>query len=101
MNIKKGDNVIITKGKDAGKTGKVISAIPKKNKVVLEHLNLFKRHERPRKSGQKGQVVEYAAPINVSNVSLLDPKTNKATRIGSKMVGGKKTRISKKSGQEI
>jgi large subunit ribosomal protein L24 len=68
MKIKKGDNVIIIAGKDKGKKGKVIRALPKENKVVVEGLNLMKRHQRPRKSGEKGSVVSAAMPLSVSNV---------------------------------
>lgn len=68
MKIKKGDNVIILAGKDKGKKGKVVHALPKKNKVVVEGLNMTKRHQRPRKSGEKGSIISMAMPINVSNV---------------------------------
>jgi large subunit ribosomal protein L24 len=69
MNIKKGDNVKVLIGKDKGKTGKVTKAFPKDNMVLIEGLNLKKRHQRARKQGAKGQVVDVAAPINVSNVA--------------------------------
>ena len=68
--IKKNDNVIILTGKDKGKTGKVIKSFPSDNKVVVEGLNLVKKHQRPRKEGQKGQVVDQAMPIHVSNVAI-------------------------------
>lgn len=68
MKIKKGDNVIVIAGKDKGKKGKVVRALPKKNKVVVEGLNLTKRHQRPRKSSEKGTVISMSMPINVSNV---------------------------------
>ena len=68
MHIKKGDNIIILAGKDKGKSGKVVRALPKKNKVVVEGLNMTKRHQRPKKSGEKGTVISMAMPINVSNV---------------------------------
>ncbi|MFA6257243.1 MAG: 50S ribosomal protein L24 [Candidatus Paceibacterota bacterium] len=68
MKIKKGDSVIIMAGKDKGKSGKVVHALPKKNKVVVEGLNMTKRHQRPRKSGEKGTVLSMAMPIDVSNV---------------------------------
>ncbi len=68
MNIKKGDSVIIITGKYKGKSGKVAKALPKKSSVVVEGANLRKRHKKPTRGGQKGQIVEYAAPIHVSNV---------------------------------
>lgn len=80
MKLKKGDKVQIMRGKDRGKTGKVLLFSPKKNQVVVEGLNLHFRHLRPRKSGEKGQRVEYPAPIHASNVMILDVKTNKPTR---------------------
>lgn len=68
MHVKKGDNVIILAGKDKGKKGKVVRALPKENKVVVEGLNVTKRHQRPRKTGEKGSVVSMAMPIHASNV---------------------------------
>ncbi|MEI6316145.1 MAG: 50S ribosomal protein L24 [bacterium] len=101
MNIKKGDNVIILKGKDKGKKGKVLSVFVKENRVLVEGLNMKKRHMRARKGGEKGQMIDMAHPIARASVSLLDPKSGTATRLGSKVVNGKKVRIAKKSGQEI
>jgi large subunit ribosomal protein L24 len=101
MKFKKGDNVIVTTGKDKGKKGVITRTIPDKNKVVVEGLNLTKKHQRPRKSGEKGSTITIAMPINVSNVMAVDPKTGKPSRVGYKMVGDKKVRIAKKSGQEI
>ena len=88
-------------GKDAGKKAKVMQVLVKENRVLVEGLNMKKRHMRARKAGEKGQTVEMAHPISRSNVSLLDPKSGKATRLGSKDVVGKKVRIAKKSGQEV
>ncbi len=68
MHVKKGDNVIVIAGKEKGKRGKVVRAYPKMNKVLIEGLNLVKRHKRPRKSNEKGQVINVAMPIHVSNV---------------------------------
>lgn len=99
MKIKKNDNIIIIAGKDKGKTSKVLKAIPKDNLIVAEGVNMKKKHERARKSGSKGQIVEKAMPIHVSNVMLLEGK--KAVRAGQKMVGDKKVRISRKSGKEL
>ncbi|KKU22054.1 MAG: 50S ribosomal protein L24 [Candidatus Nomurabacteria bacterium GW2011_GWA1_46_11] len=72
MKIKKGDSVVIIAGKDKGKSGKVVRALPKKNKVVVEGLNMTKRHQKARKSGEKGTMINMAMPINVSNVKLAE-----------------------------
>jgi len=101
MKIRKGDQVQITSGKDRGKTGKVLRVIVKDNKVVVEKLNLMKRHVRPRKEGEKGQRVEVPAPIQVSNVMIICSQCGKKTRIGHKMEGQKKVRVCKKCKKEI
>jgi len=101
MKLKKGDNVIIITGKDKGKKGKIVRVLPEKNKVVVEGLNMMKKSQRPRKSGEKGQIISIAMPIHASNVMIVDPKTGKGSRIGKKIIGDKKVRISKKSNQEI
>ena len=72
MKIKKGDSVVIIAGKDKGKSGKVVRALPKKNKVVVEGLNMTKRHQKARKSGEEGTMINMAMPINVSNVKLAE-----------------------------
>ena len=77
MHIKKGDIVKILTGKDKGKTGKVLKAFPKENRVLVEGVNIYKKHERARKEGQKGQVVERAVPIQVSNVANVETLTKK------------------------
>ncbi len=101
MNIKKGDNVIVTKGKDAGKKGKILAVFPAENRVLVEGLNMKKRHVRAKQKGTKGQIVDMPHPIARANVSLVDPKSGKPTRVGAKDVNGKKVRIAKKSGQEV
>lgn len=101
MKIRKDDNIIVLSGKDKGKTGKVIRALPREGKVIVAGVNMKKIHKRPTKSNQKGQVIEQAAPIFASAVALVDPKTSKATRIGYSIEKGKKIRISKKSGVSI
>lgn len=101
MHIRKGDNVIVIAGKDKGKTGKVLRAFPADSLIVVEGVNVHKRHQRPRKAAQHGQVVDKTMPIHVSNAMVVDPKTNKQTRIGRKDVKGKKTRIALKSGTEL
>lgn len=101
MKIKAKDNIIVIAGKDKGKKGKVIRAIPKEDRVIVEGVNIKKKHQKARSKGQKGQVVEFAAPIHVSNVMIEDTKTKKPSRIGYKIVNGKKIRIAKKSGTEV
>ncbi len=101
MKIRKDDNVIVISGKDKGKTGKVVKSFPKENKVIVAGVNVRKTHERGRKSGQKGQIVDKTMPIHISNVMIVDPKTNKPSRVGIKKDGAKKIRISKKSGTTL
>ncbi|MFA6586053.1 MAG: 50S ribosomal protein L24 [Candidatus Paceibacterota bacterium] len=101
MKLKKGDHVIVIAGKDKGKKGKIVTVLVEKNKVVVEGVNMMKKHQRPRKSGEKGSVIDKAMPMHVSNVQILDPKTGLRTRLGKKNVSGKMVRITKKSGQEI
>ena len=101
MKIKRGDNVIIISGKDRGKTGKVLTVVSSKSVVVVEGVNMKKKHQKPRRSGQKGQIIDIAAPLNVSNVQLVDPKTGKGTRVGFQIQKGKKVRVSKRSNSVI
>ncbi|HEY0318609.1 MAG TPA: 50S ribosomal protein L24 [Solirubrobacterales bacterium] len=107
MRVKTDDQVTVRAGKDAGKSGRVIRTDPKKHRVYVEGLNMVKRHERPRSSGdlknaQAGGIVEKEGPIHVSNVMLLDPKNNKPTRIGVRRDdGGKRIRYAKRSGTAI
>ena len=108
MKVRKDDSVVITAGKDRGKTGKVIRTEPKKHRVFVEGLNIIKRHQRPRsvkdaqKGGEVGGIIEKEGPIDVSNVMLLDPATNKPTRVRlQRGDDGKRKRISQKSGNEI
>ncbi len=101
MKIKKGDNVIVTAGKDKGKKGKVISVFVADNKVLVEGVNMKKKHQRARKEGAKGQIIDVATRFSASNVMIVDPKTGEGSRVGKKNINGKNVRISKKSGQEI
>ncbi len=100
LKIKKGDQVIVLSGDDKGKTGEVVKAMPKEGKVVVQGVNLVKRHTKPSQTNPGG-IVTKEAPINVSNVAILDPKTNKASKIGYKNVDGKKVRVARKSGEVI
>ena len=100
LKIKKGDQVIVLSGDDKGKTGEVVKAMPKEGKVVVQGVNLVKRHTKPSQTNPGG-IVTKEAPINVSNVAILDSKTNKASKIGYKNVDGKKVRVARKSGEVI
>lgn len=101
MFIKKGDKVVVITGKDKGKVGTVIEAQPKNDRVVVEGVNFVKKHTKASQEAPQGGVVEFEAPIHVSNVALQDPETGKPTRVGFEVKDGKKVRISKKSGKEI
>lgn len=96
MKIKKGDTVLIIKGKDREKTGKVLKALPKENRVIVEGLNLAKKHLRPRRMGEKGQIIEIPKPIPVSNVKLVCPKCRKATKVAYTFMESRKLRKCKK-----
>jgi len=101
MKIKKDDKVIVIAGKDKGKTGVVVKAMPKDHKVVVDGINIAKKHIK-RQGGAKGEIVEKAMPIDVSNVALIDPKTKKPTRIRiERDKKGKRVRIAVKSGSVI
>jgi large subunit ribosomal protein L24 len=107
MRIRTDDQVVVISGKDAGKTGRVVRTEPQRRRVYVEGLNMIKRHERPRSSGdmtkaQAGGIVEKEGPIHASNVMLLDPKGNKGTRVGVRRDdGGKRVRYAKSSGAAI
>jgi large subunit ribosomal protein L24 len=96
MKIKKGDNVKIILGKDNGKTGKVLKAFPSQNKILIEGLNLYKKHVRPKNQGEKGQTVSVPRPINVSNVMLVCSSCGRAVRTGYKIENKSKKRYCKK-----
>lgn len=98
MKIKKGDQVLIISGKDRTRKGKVIQALPREQKIVVEGMNIRKKHIRPKREGEKGQVVEVPAPMSVSNVKFICPKCGRPVRLGSKMEGAKKYRVCKKCG---
>ena len=100
MKIKKGDQVIVLSGEDKGKTGEVVKSMPKESKVVVQGINLVKRHTKPSQT-TPGGIVTKEAPIHVSNVALVDPKSGKATKVGYKEVDGKKVRVARKSGEVI
>jgi large subunit ribosomal protein L24 len=98
--IKKGDNVVVITGKDKGKTGAVLKVMPADSRVVVQGVNIAKRHTKPR-PGQPGGMVEKELSIHVSNVAHVDPKDNKPTRVGWKTVDGRKLRYAVRSGEMI
>lgn len=100
LKIRKDDTVVVVTGRDKGKSGKVIKVLPKEGRVVVEGVNVAKRHTRAR-PGQSGGIVEKELAISASNVSHLDPKDNKPTRVGFRVVDGKKVRFAKRSGELI
>jgi len=103
MKIKTGDNVKILSGKDRGKTGKVVQVLTHKASgqryVVVEGMNVMKKHLRTQRSGEKGQVIELSAPIHMSAVMVIDPKSNKSTRVGYQTEGDTKRRVARSSGE--
>ena len=96
MKVKKGDNVIVLSGKDKKKSGKVLQAMPGVDRVVVEGVNMRKRHMRPRKQGEKGQIIDIEAPMHISNVMVICASCKKPTRIGKKIKKESKNRICKK-----
>ncbi len=100
--LRVGDEIIVTAGKDKGKKGKIVKIYPKTSKVLVEGVNMYKKHVKgSQQEGQKGGIYDVPRPLHYSKVSLMDPKSGKATRVGYKIVKGKKTRIAKKSGLNI
>jgi large subunit ribosomal protein L24 len=99
MKIKKGDTVKVIAGKDKGKTGTILSTLKEKDQVVIEGVNVAKRHQKNKQARSQGQIIEKSMPIHVSNVSLMEG--NKTVRVGYMMEGDKKVRISRASGKKI
>ncbi len=106
MKIKKGDTILIISGKDKGRKSKVLEVLPKEQRVIIEGVNIRKKHVRPKKTGEKGQIIETPGPVHISNLKLICPKCGKAIRTGYKITSNikaqeSKVRICKKCGQEI
>jgi large subunit ribosomal protein L24 len=101
MRIKKDDTILIIAGKDKGKKGKVLKSLPKENKIIVEGLNIAKKHARPKKQGEKGQIIEVSRPIDSSNIKLVCPRCGQAARVGYKITENEKYRVCKKCGSEI
>lgn len=101
MKVKKGDNIIVMRGKDRGKSGKILQVIPGERAVVVQSVNMRKVHMRPRKQGEKGQIISKEAPLDVSNVMLICPKCSKPARIGYQVSKDSKARMCKKCNATI
>ena len=101
LHIKKGDTVYVNAGNDKGKTGKVLSVDPSKDRAIVEGINMVSKSTKPNPKQPQGGIIKQEAPIHVSNLNLIDPKSGKPTRVGYKLEDGKKVRYSKKSGEEI
>ena len=102
LHIKKDDTVIVLAGEDKGKTGKVLKVLVEKNRAIVEGVNIVSKSAKTSAKNPQGGIVKMEAPIHISNLSLIDPKSGKATRVAVKKTDdGKKVRIAKKSGEEI
>ncbi|WP_040985074.1 50S ribosomal protein L24 [Oceanobacillus jeddahense] len=101
MHVKKGDKVKVLSGKDRGKEGTVLEALPKKERVLVEGVNMIQKHAKPSQDNPQGGILNIEAPIHVSNVLPIDPKSGEPTRVGYEIKDGKKIRIAKKSGEAL
>jgi len=102
MKIIKGDRVVVIAGKDKGAEGVVERAIPEQGKVIVEGVNVARKHQAPTRADQQGGIIDKAMPIDVSNVAIVSPKDGKATRVGYKVLDdGSKIRVCKRTGEEI
>lgn len=101
MHVKKGDKVTVISGKDRGKEGTILEAYPKNDRVLVEGINMVKKHAKPSQDNPQGGILTQEAAIHVSNVMPMDPKTGEPTRVGYKIIDGKKVRIAKKSGESL
>jgi large subunit ribosomal protein L24 len=102
LKIKKDDEVVVITGRDRGKRGKVLRSLPAENRLIVEGINVVKRHTKPSQADPQGGIKEKEASIHISNVALVDPKSNRPTRVGFKVLGdGRKVRVAKRSGEVI
>ena len=102
MKIRKGDRVVVLKGKDRGKEGTVMRVLPTAGKVIVDGVNVAKKHQKPTKTTMQGGIIDKDMPIDVSNVAIVSPKDGKATRVGYKFDDdGKKVRVCKRTGVEL
>src|SRR5699024_2337602 len=101
MHVKKGDKVKVLSGKDREKQGTILEAYPKSERVLVEGINMTRKHAKPSQDNPQGGILNQEAPIHVSNVLPIDPKSGEPTRVGYEVQGGKKVRIAKKSGEAL
>ena len=101
LNVKKDDTVVVISGKDKGKQGKILAAMPEDQRVIVQNANMITTHVKPRKQGEEGGRIEKAGPVHASNVMLVCPKCGKATRVAHAYEGDKKVRVCKKCGKNI
>ena len=100
--VRKGDTVMVVAGKERGKKGKVLRVIPEKGRVVVERINMIKKHQRPTQKIRQGGIIEREGAIHLSNVMLVDPGSDKPTRVGMKALSdGKKVRVARRSGEML
>lgn len=100
--VRKGDTVIVVAGKERGKKGKVLRVIPEKGRVVVERINMIKKHQRPTQKIRQGGIIEREGAIHLSNVMLMDPSSDRPTRVGMKALSdGKKVRVARRSGEML
>ena len=101
MKIRKDDTVVVLSGRDKGAKGKILSVDPKAGKVIVEGVSVATKHQKPRRQGEEGGIIKVETPIYVCKVMVVCPKCGKGTRVGHKLVDGKKLRVCKKCGAEI
>lgn len=101
LHVKKGDTVVILSGKHKGKTGRILLALPKEQKVIVEGVNVIKKHVKPSATNPQGGIEEREAALHASKVQLVDPETGKGTRTRKQLVDGKKVRVAVKSGKVV
>lgn len=99
--LRKNDTVMVIKGRERGKTGKVLRVLPEENRVVIERLNLVKRHTKPRGAGSSGGILEKEAPVQLANVMIMCDRCNAPVRIGVKLAGDEKTRVCRRCGEAL
>jgi len=100
FHIKKGDRVLVIAGANKGTQGEVLEILPNKNRAIVEEVNIVKKHKKPTQDNPGG-IIEMAAPVHISNLMLIDPRSGEPTRVGRKQVDGKSVRYSKKTGETI
>ncbi|HVQ75320.1 MAG TPA: 50S ribosomal protein L24 [Candidatus Binatia bacterium] len=100
--VRKGDTVMVVAGKERGKRGKVLRVLPDKDRVVVEHLNMMKKHQRPTQQLRQGGIIEREGSIHISNVMVVDPRGDRPTRVGVRVLAdGRKARVARRSGEMI